>query len=164
MSFTNKQNHTLYQHPQETPFKSAYSTKQKQTITFPSNSRWTKQSFKDECDINTIMGRYMRTGEMPMINVSYPQYLDVTGADFQAHMNVIAGAQSLFNELPSDVRTRFKNDPAQFLDFVSNENNRLELAQMGLLSHEITSSILTPQPAQTNASNVDSANPPKTDA
>lgn len=153
MSFTNKKNHQLFNHQQETPFKSAYSQKPKiSQITFPENSRWTKQSFKDECDINTIMGRYMRTGEMPMINLSYPQYLDVSGADFQSHMQFIAGAQTMFNELPSDVRNRFQNDPAAFLDFCSNEKNRPEMAAMGLLSLEATQAILNPTPAENNAS------------
>jgi len=135
------------QQTESLPFKSAYSEKIRVAQAFPENSRWTKQSFKDECDINTIMGRYMRTGEMPMINVSYPQYLDCTGIDFENHMQFIAGAQSMFNELPSDVRNRFKNDPAAFLDFCSDEKNRPELAQMGLLSADAARAILSPQKA-----------------
>jgi len=135
--------------PLSTPtlFKSAYSEKLRVVHEFPENSRWTKQSFKDECDINTIMSRYMRTGEMPMINVSYPQYMDCTAMDFESHMQFIAGAQSMFNELPSDIRNRFKNDPAAFLDFCSDEKNRPELAQMGLLSADAMRSIAEAQNA-----------------
>ena len=48
-------------------------------------------------------------------------------------MQFVAGAQTLFNEMPSSIRNRFSNDPAHFLDFCSNENNRAEMHEMGLL-------------------------------
>jgi len=118
----------------ETKFKSAYGPKLRVALSFPENSRWTKQSFKDECDINNVMGRYLTSGEMPLINQQAPQYLDVTGYDYQSAMELVAGAQSLFEEIPSDIRNRFQNDPAQFLDFCSNPKNREEMAEMGLLS------------------------------
>lgn len=127
-------------------FISAYSPKLSPSITFPENSLYTKQEFREESDINTIMAQYMRTGELPQINEAYPEYMDATGHDFTSHMNFIAGANSMFAELPSAIRNRFDNDPAAFLDFASNESNRLELAQMGLLSSKATEAILTQRP------------------
>jgi len=112
--------------------RSAYSPQQKHQLHFSGPGR-TKQSFKDECDINTIMRRYQATGELPNINTLEPQYLDATGFDYQEHQNFIAGANSMFHQLPSAVRTRFGNSPAEFLDFCSHEKNRPELAEMGLL-------------------------------
>lgn len=129
---------SYHPHPNGTKFQTAYGEKSRVPLTFAENSRWTKQSFKDECDINNVMGRYLSTGELPVINQQAPQYLDVTGIEYQNAMEFIAGAQTLFNELPSGVRTRFANDPAQFLDFCSDEKNRGEMAQMGLLSDEAT--------------------------
>ena len=38
----------------------------------------------------------------------------------------------MFEELPSQIRKKFNNDPAQFLDFVQNENNKDALYEMGL--------------------------------
>lgn len=116
-----------------TPFITAYSPKLKTAICFPEQSPHTKQSFKDECDINTIMARYMSTGQLPDLALANPQYFDASGADFQQSMEFVAGAQSLFAELPSQVRNRFGNDPAAFLDFCSHDKNRPELAEMGLL-------------------------------
>lgn len=116
--------------------KSTYSLKLKTPLTFPSDSPVTKQSYKDECDINTIMARYQSTGEMPILNQRAPQYLDVSQIDFQEAQQFIAGAQTLFNELPSALRNRFDNDPGLFLDFCSNENNRPEMAELGLLRPE----------------------------
>jgi len=117
----------------DTIFQTAYGKKNRVSLTFPENSRWTKQSFKDECDINNVMARYLSTGEMPVLNQQAPQYLDVSGIEYQSAMEFVAGAQTLFQELPSHVRNRFQNDPGAFLDFCSNEKNREEMAEMGLL-------------------------------
>ncbi|AXH77436.1 MAG: internal scaffolding protein [Microviridae sp.] len=134
------------------PFRSAYSPKPRVCLSFDENSRWTKQSAKDECDINQIMSRYMATGELPNIAERAPQYLDVTGLEFQASMDFIAGANTLFHEMPSAIRTRFENNPALFLDFCSHEKNRPELAEMGLLKPITAPVIPNPIPVQNNAS------------
>jgi len=133
-------------------FKSAYSVKNRVRLSFPENSRWTKQSAKDECDVNIIMSRYIATGELPNIAERAPQYLDVTGLEFQSSMDFIAGANSLFHEMPSGIRARFENNPALFLDFCSQEKNRPELAEMGLLKPIVPPVIPNPIPVQNNAS------------
>lgn len=131
-------------------FRSAYSEPVKVSISFPEHSRWTKQSFAEECDINTIMARYNNSGEMPALNLQAPQYLDVTGFDYQEAMQFTAGAQSLFNDLPASLRNRFNNDPGQFLDFTSKEENKVEMAKLGLLRDEIALALLYPQPLKDN--------------
>jgi len=132
--------------------RSFLSEKLKLDLLFPENSPHTDQSFKAESDINTIMARYQSTGEMPLINQSYPQYLDVTQQDFQEHMNVIAGANQMFSQLPSKIRDRFGNDPAAFLGFVSDADNRSEMARMGLFTPEATRAILNPPAPSQDAS------------
>lgn len=135
----------------DSPFLSAYTLKIQTPLTFPENSPHTKQEFKAESDINTIMAQYMRTGEMPHINEVAPQFLDVTDMDFQVHMNYIREAQELFDDLPSQIRNRFQNDPGAFIDFTSDPINRPELAKMGLLSTEATRAILSPTPPSQNS-------------
>lgn len=127
-------------------FYSAYSEHLVVGLTTPAVSEYTDQSFADECDINTIMAKYQSTGELPYVNEAQAQWLDVTGMDFHTHMQFIVDAENLFDELPSAIRDRFHNDPAEFLDFTSDENNRKELAQMGLLTPEATQAILWPEP------------------
>lgn len=127
-----------------TNFVSAYSEKVVVDLEFPADSEYTDQSFRDECDINTIMARYQSTGELPLLNTQEGQWLDVTEMDFQEHMNFIIEAQGLFDALPSDIRDRFGNDPGAFLGFVSDESNRSEVAKMGLLTPEATEAILYP--------------------
>lgn len=103
------------------------------SITFPPNSRWTQQCFKDEADINTIMARYQSTGEMPVLNEQPPQYLDASGFDFQAMQDQVVEAKALFGQLPSILRNRFSNDPALFLDYVRDPDNYPEMRKLGLL-------------------------------
>jgi len=106
----------------------------------------TKQSFKDECDINVIMGRYMRTGVLDFINKHQPRYEDLTeAADYQHAMLIVAESRSLFEDLPSSIRTKFENNPAKFLDFVHDPKNRPEMAEMGLLRAGTTITLPTPQ-------------------
>lgn len=143
----------------QTQFRTAYSPQYRMAMSFPTQGR-TKQSFKDECDVNRIMARYMATGELPVINEIAPQYLDVTGLDYQEHQNFIAGANSLFHELPSAIRARFKNSPAEFLDFCSQEKNRPEMAEMGLLRPDLPAPIPNHPPNLSTAQNASNEVPP----
>lgn len=56
----------------------------------------------------------------------YPNY------DFQEAQFMMAKAQSMFESMPSGVRSRFENNPAKFMDFVNNPKNQSELISMGL--------------------------------
>ena len=115
------------------PFRTAQSPRVPVILEFPGESR-TKQQFKDECDINNIMAKYMKTGTIEFRNKYEPRYGDVTGEDFQIAMNIVADARAMFLDLPSHVRERFDNDPAQFLDFVGDKANYDEARELGLLS------------------------------
>ncbi|AXH74577.1 MAG: internal scaffolding protein [Microviridae sp.] len=137
---------------QTTIFKDAYSTPIRLQTIISGESR-TKQHFKDECDVNLIVARFQATGEMPNINTIDPQYLDVTEMDFQAHQNFIAGAQTMFNEMPSAIRSRFENSPAKFLDFCSQDKNRQEMAEMGLLRPVPPPVVPMPTPELSTAQN-----------
>jgi phage internal scaffolding protein len=101
-----------------------------------------QQQFREECDINTIMERFGRTGEL-IAPVRMPQYGDFDGVnDYHSAMNAIVEAQSAFDSLPAKVRARFGNDPAEFLDFVYNEENREEAIRLGLVE-----AVIQPQAA-----------------
>lgn len=93
----------------------------------------TKQSFKDECDINRIMARYAATGTLDFVNRREAQFLDVSDIDFQNAMQIVTQSREAFMTLPSIVRDRFNNDPAQLLGFLSDESNREEAVKLGLV-------------------------------
>lgn len=92
----------------------------------------TEQSHKDECDVNFILRKYQQTGVIEHQNQYEGFYGDITGHDFQSAMELIANAQSMFNDLPSSVRSHFYNDPARFLDFCQEPGNIEQLRKWGL--------------------------------
>lgn len=93
----------------------------------------TKQSFKDECDINNIMKKYKNTGMLPEMIKTQPQYGDFSEvSDYMESMNIVLKAQEQFQNLSADVRNRFQNDPAQFLEFANDPKNGEEMVKMGL--------------------------------
>ena len=93
----------------------------------------TKQSFMDECDITKIISQYRRTGIVTHLNRAQAVFEDVSEmGDYRQALQQVEYAQTLFMELPSKVRARFDNDPAAFLDFVTDPANLEEVQEMGL--------------------------------
>jgi len=106
----------------------------------------TKQAFKDECDINNILDRYQKTGIMTHVAGRPPGFGDFTGVDdYQSALNKVIEAQASFETLPSKVRARFRNDPGEFLAFVSDPRNTDELVAMGLATKKDVQPPVTPQ-------------------
>lgn len=94
----------------------------------------TKQSFKDDCDINVIMERYVpsEAGSVP------PMFGDFAEApDFMAAQAILLDAQEKFDALPSKVRERFANDPVRFLEFVNDEKNTDEAIALGMATKRV---------------------------
>jgi len=121
----------------------------------------TMQQFKDECDVNVIMARYMATGVLPEdIDAGQRQYLDATGYDFQEAQNLIAGAASLFEQLPSKIRNRMDNDPAKLLAFLHDPANRAEAEEMGLINRAPNLPATPLQTAAAQAAAAGTAAPP----
>lgn len=101
-------------------------------ITFTEESL-TKQSLKDECDINLIMHNFTNTGHLSHVNHSQPSYDYAPSYSFKEALDVVIQSEAAFSELPSDIRERFNHDPMQFLQFVESDDNAAEAAAMGLL-------------------------------
>ena len=108
----------------------------------------TRQSHKAECDINNIVARFNKDGVITHLAKHGESYGDVTGADYKTWMNKLVSAREMFEELPSDVRSRFGNDPSAFLSFVQNPENKDEMVKIGLakgsMENPADSSILNP--------------------
>ena len=108
---------------------------------FTSPSR-TKQSFRDECDINNILRKFNVTGQLPAGSVQ-PQYGDFSGiTDYQSALNAVMEAQDSFLALPAKIRSRFDNDPALFVEFASDEANKDEMKALGLLREETVQAVV----------------------
>lgn len=93
----------------------------------------TKQSFKDECNINTILHKYQKTGLVDHVAKHAGRYDDLgSSADYHTALNTVLAARESFESLTSSIRSKFFNDPASFLEFVQNPDNHAELVKLGL--------------------------------
>ncbi len=115
-------------------------------ITFTGSGR-TKQSFLDECDVNFIMNKWKRTGELPPGNPRPPTYGDFSNVDdYLQAQNSIAEADQAFAALPSWVRNRFQNSPAELIDFLADARNQAEADKLGLTRPPAPEPEPTPEP------------------
>lgn len=94
----------------------------------------TQQHMKSEADINTIVGRYMKTGQLgnPVSN-KQPIYGDFSSIDYMEMRNAIADIDQEFGALPSRIRSRFQNDAHQLIRFIEKPENYQEAVKLGLL-------------------------------
>ena len=93
----------------------------------------TEQSHKKQCDINYILRDYHASGMIKHAAKYEGKYDDVTVQDFQEAMFIVKNAQTMFEDLPANLRNRFGNDPAAFLNFVQNPDNSEEMHKMGII-------------------------------
>jgi len=92
-----------------------------------------QQHHKDECDINVILERFGKTGQLP-VNAISGNYGDFSGVhDYHTAMNALIAAEHEFALLPANIRTRFANDPANLIKFMENPENLTEAQSLGLI-------------------------------
>lgn len=98
----------------------------------------TKQEFRDECDITNIIDKFSRTGELPQPFVGGSGvFADVSDIpDYQSSQNNVVRVREWFDGLPSNIRSRFDNDPSKLVQFINDPSNRSEAEKLGLLVSE----------------------------
>lgn len=98
-----------------------------------SDKSLTKQSFAAECDINTIMRKFEKTGLIDHNAKHGGSYGDFLAApEYHEACNAVLAADAAFMSLPSGLRKRFNNDPAAFLEFAQDPANQEAMAELGL--------------------------------
>jgi phage internal scaffolding protein len=104
----------------------------------------TEQSHKDMCEINNILRQYDRTGLITHVNNAVANYGDYTEVnEYQDSLNMVIEAQASFDQLPSEIRKKFGNDPGLFFEFATNPENKDELIELGLANAPVV-----PQPQE----------------
>lgn len=141
-------------------FPNRYSPSVDKGISFDPKEGRTKQSFKAECDINNILKRYEKSGLLPDLIKTNPQYGDFSNVpDYQESLNIVHKAHEQFALLDSRVRKRFDNDPAKFLAFASDPHSGDEMVALGLAT--IVPSPETPTKGSGKGDNTASKGKPK---
>lgn len=103
-------------------------------VTVNEEPSMTDQSFKELTDVNVIMSRYEKTGELVHQARSQGVYADVSGIrDYHESLQKVLDAHSAFASLDANVRNRFSNDPGKFLEFMSDSKNLDEAVELGLM-------------------------------
>lgn len=114
-------------------------------LSFEGTTSRTHQSFKDECNINSIMAKWQKTGLVSHLAKNPPTFGNFDQAiDFQSAQNMVLEAQATFDALSSAVRERMHHDPQEFVDFMDNPENTEEAIKLGLLPEPIPKSKIVP--------------------
>jgi phage internal scaffolding protein len=93
-----------------------------------------QQHHRDECDINVILERFGKTGQVP-VNAISGTYGDFSGVhDYHTALNAIIASEEEFAALPAQIRNKFANDPANLVQFLDNPDNRAEAEKLGLVN------------------------------
>ena len=115
-------------------FKTRFDTHAPRTYAFQTTGEsMTQQQFKAECDVNNILAKYKRTGMLSHIQKHQGNFGDFSSIeDYQSSLGKLMQAQQSFESLPSELRAKFENDPAQLISFLSDEKNNAEAVKLGL--------------------------------
>lgn len=92
-----------------------------------------KQSLAAAQDINYIIDRWRRKGEIPVSSGRTPSYGDFSGiSDYHACLEQLRIANDEFLALPAKIRQACENDPGKFLSMVFSVDGRKVLDDLGL--------------------------------
>lgn len=92
----------------------------------------TKQSFKDQCDINKILKKAQQTGSIAHL----AKYDKAVYGEFNQNFDLLTArrqierANEIFADLPSEVRSEFGNDALKFVQFAGDPANNDKLAEL----------------------------------
>lgn len=99
----------------------------------------TRQEFKDECDINTLMSKYEQHAQFGPSGLMMHHDPSMFYADFTVlpetlmeYHEFMDSAQASFMRLPAQVRKEFDNDPVQFVEFASDPGSLEQMRTWGL--------------------------------
>lgn len=93
----------------------------------------TKQAESELTDINKIVARHRKSGQITHINGNLPIYGDFTQAsDLHNAYIAVQDARESFDELPASVRAAADNDPVQLLTMLADEEGTELLVEAGL--------------------------------
>lgn len=104
--------------------------KRPHSITFDPKENRTKQSNRNETDVNFIVNNHINKG------IALPEappaiFGDVYDVDLGAARNLLAETRSEFNELPARTRAKFGNDELNYFEFMTDLQRRKQIDEKG---------------------------------
>lgn len=113
----------------------------REPLDFSKEVKLTMDSFKDECDINVVVDRFLR-GEGVPGDLPRGEYVDVSGfGDFLEHQSRVLEADRMFMALPGKTREKFGHSTARFLEVMAaapfDDQAREFLKDVGVLKEDV---------------------------
>jgi len=135
-----------------------WNQRKKHTITFGEGK--TEQHHGK--DVNQLVERYQRTGELTHIARAIPKYGDFSQVtDYKTALDNVRNAEQLFAAMPASVRDRVGNRAENLLEFLDNPENTTEAISMGLILGSDTLPPPPPEPGRdTPETAITDPNPP----
>lgn len=102
----------------KTPYNYDKHAEAQRTALFCLDPSKAQQHQKDETDINVIVDRFLKTGQLPSVPLppTYENFGEIF--DFQSAMDTVKRANDAFMALPAKIRNTFANNPANFVAYV----------------------------------------------
>lgn len=130
----------------------------RRVVQFCTDESRTEQSHRRECNINTIVAKAKKTGLFPQ-RTDRPRYGDFTGiVDYHEALTRVGEAKDDFMKLPSEIRSRFDNDPGKLVAFISDPENRSEAERLGLVPRTPGGDLASPERTETTPGGEDGSN------
>lgn len=106
----------------------------KQVVTINNEPSMTDSQWAPQTDVNQIMARYKKTGQVTHLAKIQGSYADVSSIpDLATALNQVTKAQQTFDLLPAELRSRFGNSPVNMVEFLKDSKNRDEAIKLGLI-------------------------------
>lgn len=136
----------------------------------------TDQSFKDEVNVNNIISKFNKTGQISHLAKKQGIYADLSEIqDLLTSRIQVQKAQEAFDSLPAEIRRRFGNSPVELVNFLQDPANDQEAVKLGLKQYEsipqyqrpvqndddLNDDDTPPAPKKTKKSNPNPSTPPE---
>lgn len=112
----------------------------------------TKQAFTKDSNIRTILGKYAKFGIDPSVTRPQAIFGDFSRTDFEQQLINVTKIKSEFETLNVKIRERFKNNPAELLEFLADKKNDPEAVELGLKPSSVLPAEKAKQQAEPPAS------------
>ena len=99
----------------------------------------TEQQHRDHVDIHQILKRFDKTGILDHTVQFEGKYGDFTTfPDFQEAQFKIREAEEMFLTVPAKIRAQFDNNPGKFIDWITDDANFHQVAELGFSTAHLT--------------------------